>query len=93
MTQTASRVSDSFMFDQLVSSIWWTISEHVYPRAGGKESYMVFVTELMPKSATSCPDFALAFSTAYNKFFHIDQDDDDNFDYTDYSMRLGESRL
>jgi len=35
--------------------------------------------------------FRRAFGMAYDRFFHIDQDDD--FDYTDYSMRQGERGL
>ena len=54
---------------------------------------MKLVAREMPHVVRDNPKlFRRAFGMAYDRFFHIDQDDDqdDDFDYTDYSMRQGE---
>ena len=102
MTHAAPIARDSFVVDQLISSVSWLISGYIYPRGGSKKDYRTFVADLLPKyDADGNPYylpiadpelFELVFNTAYNRFFHINQDvdNDDNFDYTDYSMRQGE---
>ena len=53
---------------------------------------MKLVAQEMPRIVKANPKlFRRAFGMAYDRFFHIDQDDD--FDYTDYSMRQGERGL
>ena len=74
--------------DNMVSHIGQVI-QSIYPRGGDKKTYMKLVAREMPRIVKANPKlFRRAFSMAYDRFFHIDQDDD--FDYTDYSMRKGE---
>jgi hypothetical protein len=72
----------------MVSHIGQVI-QSIYPRGGDKNTYMKLVAQEMPRIVKANPKlFRRAFGMAYDRFFHIDQDDD--FDYTDYSMRQGE---
>ena len=74
--------------DNMVSHIGQVI-QSIYPRGGDKNTYMKLVAQEMPRIVKANPKlFRRAFGMAYDRFFHIDQDDD--FDYTDYSMRKGE---
>jgi hypothetical protein len=74
--------------DNMVSHISQII-QSIYPRGGDKNTYMKLVAQEMPRIVKANPKlFRRAFGMAYDRFFHIDQDDD--FDYTDYSMRQGE---
>ena len=74
--------------DNMVSHIGQVI-QSIYPRGGDKNTYMKLVAQEMPRIVKANPKlFRRAFGMAYDRFFHIDQDDD--FDYTDYSMRQGE---
>ena len=74
--------------DNMVSHIGQVI-QSIYPRGGDKNTYMKLVAQEMPRIVKANPKlFRQAFGMAYDRFFHIDQDDD--FDYTDYSMRKGE---
>ena len=74
--------------DNMVSHIGQII-QSIYPRGGDKNTYMKLVAREMPRIVKANPKlFRRAFGMAYDRFFHIDQDDD--FDYTDYSMRKGE---
>ena len=74
--------------DNMVSHIGQVI-QSIYPRGGDKNTYMKLVAREMPRIVKANPKlFRRAFGMAYDRFFHIDQDDD--FDYTDYSMRKGE---
>ena len=74
--------------DNMVSHIGQVI-QSIYPRGGDKNTYMKLVAREMPRIVKANPKlFRRAFGMAYDRFFHIDQDDD--FDYTDYSMRQGE---
>jgi hypothetical protein len=78
--------------DNMVSHIGQVI-QSIYPRGGDKNTYMKLVAREMPHVVRDNPKlFRRAFGMAYDRFFHIDQDDDqdDDFDYTDYSMRQGE---
>ena len=78
--------------DNMVSHIGQVI-QSIYPRGGDKNTYMKLVAQEMPHVVRDNPKlFRRAFGMAYDRFFHIDQDDDqdDDFDYTDYSMRQGE---
>ena len=73
----------------MVSYIHHIIKNHVYPRAGDKEGYMKHVAKHMPTIVKSNPKlFRRAHSIAYDRFFHVDKNDD--YDHTDYSMRQGE---
>jgi len=77
--------------DNMVSHIGQVI-QSIYPRGGDKNTYMKLVAREMPRIVRNDPKlFRRAFGMAYDRFFHIDQDDD--FDYTDYSMRKGERGL
>jgi hypothetical protein len=82
----------SYRTDSMVSHISQIIRD-IYPQGGDKNSYMKLVAREMPSIVKANPKlFRRAFGIAYDRFFHIGQDDDndDNFDYTDYSMRQGE---
>ena len=80
----------SFQTDQLVSHISQIIKG--LEGGGDKNTYMKLVAREMPRIVQSNPKlFRRAFGIAYKRFFHIDQDDD--FDYTDYSMRQGEKGI
>jgi hypothetical protein len=73
----------------MVSYIHHIIKNHVYPRAGDKEGYMKHVAKHMPTIVKSNPKlFRRAHSIAYDRFFHVDKNDD--YDHTDHSMRQGE---
>jgi hypothetical protein len=73
----------------MVSYIHHVIKNHVYPRAGDKETYMKHVAKEMPTIVKSNPKlFRRAHSIAYDRFFHVDKKDD--YDHTDHSMRQGE---
>ncbi len=77
--------------DNMVSHIGQVI-QSIYPRGGDKNTYMKLVAQEMPRIVKANPKlFRRAFGMAYDRFFHIDQDDD--FDYTDHSMRQGERGL
>ena len=77
--------------DNMVSHIGQVI-QSIYPRGGDKKTYMKLVAQEMPRIVKANPKlFRRAFGMAYDRFFHIDQDDD--FDYTDHSMRQGERGL
>ena len=77
----------SFQTDQMVSFISQIIRG--IEGGGDKDTYMKLVAREMPRIVQSNPKlFRRAFGIAYDRVFHIDQDDD--FDYTDYSMRQGE---
>jgi hypothetical protein len=82
----------SYRTDSMVSHISQIITD-IYPQGGDKNTYMKLVARAMPSIVKANPKlFRRAFGIAYDRFFHIgqDDDDDDNFDYTDYSMRQGE---
>lgn len=80
----------SYQTDSMVSHISQIITD-IYPQGGDKNTYMKLVAQKMPRIVKNNPKlFRRAFGIAYDRFFHIDQDDDDGFDYTDYSMRQGE---
>lgn len=81
----------SYQTDSMVSHISQIITD-IYPQGGDKNTYMKLVAREMPRIVKNNPKlFRRAFGIAYDRFFHIDQDDDDDsFDYTDYSMRQGE---
>ncbi|MFZ9264879.1 MAG: hypothetical protein ACO222_06925, partial [Polynucleobacter sp.] len=78
--------------DNMVPHIGQVI-QSIYPRGGDKNTYMKLVAQQMPHVVRDHSKlFRRAFGMAYDRFFNIDQDDnqDDDFDYTDYSMRQGE---
>ena len=78
----------SYQTDSMVSHISQIITD-IYPQGGDKNTYMKLVAQKMPSIVKADPKlFRRAFGMAYDRFFHIDQDSDD--DYTDYSMRQGE---
>ena len=80
----------SYQTDSMVSHISQIIG-NIYPQGGDKNTYMKLVAREMPRIVQSDPKlFRRAFGIAYDRFFHIDQDDDNDNDYTDYSMRQGE---
>ena len=80
----------SFQTDQMVSHISQIIKG--LEGGGDKNTYMKLVAREMPHIVQSNPKlFRRAFGIAYDRFFHIDQDDD--FDYTDDSMRQGEKGI
>jgi len=80
----------SYETDSMVSHISQIITD-IYPQGGDKNTYMKLVARKLPRIVKNDPKlFRRAFGIAYDRFFHIDQDDDDDFDYTDYSMRQGE---
>lgn len=80
----------SFQTDQMVSHISQIIKG--LEGGGDKNTYMKLVAREMPLIVQSNPKlFRRAFGIAYDRFFHIDQDDD--FDYTDDSMRQGEKGI
>lgn len=76
----------------MVSYIHHIIKNHVYPRAGDKEAYMQHVAKEMPSIVKSNPKlFRRAHSIAYDRFFHVDKNNNNNdYDHTDHSMRQGE---
>ena len=83
----------SYQTDSMVSHISQII-RGIYPQGGDKNTYMKLVAREMPRIVQSNPKlFRRAFGIAYDRFFHIDQDDDNDNDYTDYSMRQGEKGM
>ena len=76
----------------MVSYIHHIIKNHVYPRGGDKDTYMKHVAKHMPSVVKSNPKlFRRAHGIAYDRFFHVDKDDNhDSFDHTSHSMRQGE---
>jgi len=75
----------------MVSYIHHIIKNHVYPRAGDKETYMKHVAKEMPSIVKSNPKlFRRAHSIAYDRFFHVDKNNNNDYDHTDHSMRQGE---
>ena len=83
----------SYQTDSMVSHISQIIG-NIYPQGGDKNTYMKLVAREMPRIVQSDPKlFRRAFGIAYDRFFHIDQDDDNDNDYTDYSMRQGEKGM
>jgi len=65
----------------------------IYPRGGDKEAYFQIAKKQVPSDYANSPEFKRDFSKAYDDFFGIEDDEEDDFDYTDYSMRKGEKGL
>lgn len=64
----------------------------IHPYGGNKEEYLRIASTMVPAGYANSEEFKRDFSKAYDLFFGIGSldDEDDDFDYTDYSMRQGE---
>jgi len=77
---------------KIYNHIKWEIGElHKEHFVGDERENMVMVAKAMPNYVKSNKqEFKQLFKKAYNEFYGIHHDDENEVDYTDYSMRQGE---
>lgn len=68
------------------------IVSNIHPYGGSREDFQKLVAKEVPGSYSQSAEFVRDFNKAYDEFYGLNTDDDeeDDFDYTDYTMRQGE---